>query len=499
MKKGFALFFFVCCITAMYAERMSLSEAESVAGEFFGTESLSVCLLSDDYCVVQREDKQGFVLISLADGCKRRIVAYSNECRWDEDKMPPAVLQWIEQIKTSRSAEVKATVPARAARADMKALERETVAPLLTCHWHQQSPYNDLAPVITDGNIKTVAGCVAIAAAQIVYYWRRDNLPATLKDTPTYIYGGAPVTEVIPRGTLNHWELIKDRYDTGDTPESRAAVAQLCYVIGTTSYLNYANSTGGHINDAANAIYSQYRILSSYTSKNKYNVEDWEELLYEEVAKRYPVMCGGGGHAYVLDGYDSSTNLFHLNFGWGGEGDGYYPVDDSYNSMGGYSSSLSIVYDIHPQKRNMEAEMQCSRNKEEMSKIDISATVVNNSTLQIKNLCIYVTLEGETLDDTDLYSWIGDGVNNDGEEKKISATVINDQSDECLTIYLTDERKNVLAQQSFDPSGIESISGTIGEEMGRIYNIYGQEVPRIQNAGIYIIDNGINRKKIYKR
>ena len=120
------------------------------------------------------------------------------------------------------------------------AQNRPSIKTLLTCHWHQNSPYNDLAPVITDGNVKTVAGCVAIAAAQIAYYWRKDNPEYTLKDTPVYPYGAAPVTMSIPKGSPNNWKLIKDVYDKDDSPESKYAVAQLCYVLGTTSYLNYA-------------------------------------------------------------------------------------------------------------------------------------------------------------------------------------------------------------------------------------------------------------------
>ena len=64
-------------------------------------------------------------------------------------------------------------------------------------------------------------------------------------------------------------------------------------------------------------------------------------------------MCSGtysdsNGHAFVLDGYDSTLNLYHFNFGWGGDGDGYYTVDDDINAMGGFSMNQAIVYDIHP-------------------------------------------------------------------------------------------------------------------------------------------------------
>ena len=80
----------------MSAERMTLSEAESFAVNFLGSGDLVTCKLSDDYCVVQRSDTTGFLVISLSDACKNRIVSYSTESRWDEKNMPPAVIQWIE-------------------------------------------------------------------------------------------------------------------------------------------------------------------------------------------------------------------------------------------------------------------------------------------------------------------------------------------------------------------------------------------------------------------
>ena len=51
--------------------------------------------------------------------------------------------------------------------------------------------------------------------------------------------------------------------------------------------------------------------------------------MYDEVAAGRPVLYTGntesGGHAFVCDGYDES-GLFHINWGWGGSGDGYFSL-----------------------------------------------------------------------------------------------------------------------------------------------------------------------------
>jgi hypothetical protein len=68
---------------------------------------------------------------------------------------------------------------------------------------------------------------------------------------------------------------------------------------------------------------------SSYTDKQKIMLH----MLYKELSKKIPVpvtirtSSGGEGHAIVCDGYRKSDKKFHLNFGWYGKCNGYYPMD----------------------------------------------------------------------------------------------------------------------------------------------------------------------------
>lgn len=354
----------ICCLCLASADVMAqqqtlLSEQEAIIAAYtvegFET-ALHMEHQTDKYFIFGKKDTCGYVIISRQTDTPRRILGYSLTSKWIESDMPEVLTEWLDNLNFTTGGEALA----KSSGEQEINSARTSVAPLLTSHWHQNSPYNDLAPIITDGNLKTVAGCVAIAAAQIVYYWRAENPEATMKDTPTYIYGGAPVTESIPKGTPNNWDLIRDSYTADDSDESRAAVAQLCYVIGTTSYLNYASSTGGSIRDAATAIKLQYDILSEYVTHSKLASSEWDELLYNELVKKQPVLCGGSsgssGHAFVLDGYDSNTGLFHFNFGWGGSGDGFYPADGSTDAMGGYSDGQSIVYNIRPKSHDTPVE-----------------------------------------------------------------------------------------------------------------------------------------------
>lgn len=323
----------------------SVEEAIALGSECLGTDSVLVMRLTSRYCIINGKDVEGYAIVSVGRD-NPSILGYSKSCVWREDEMPPVLMEWLDGINGHEETSYSCRLPRRLVT------PRVDIPPLLTCHWHQSSPYNDLCPVIEDGNVKTAAGCVAIAAAQVVYYWR-DWLPLeTLKDTPVYPYGAAPVTMSIPKGTLNNWDLLRDEYGDEDSETSRAAVAQLVYVIGTTSYLQYAASTGGQISEAANTIYAQFRMTSEFAVKANFEQEDWERLLYESLEEGCPIIYsgskGGDGHAVVVDGYDASYGLFHFNFGWGGSGDGFYTVNDE-TGMNGYYRGQQCVHKIVPQ------------------------------------------------------------------------------------------------------------------------------------------------------
>lgn len=460
-----------------------------------GMNEYDVVKESTTYSIVSGIGTKGFVIVSLVGESKGKVIGYSNTCNWDDNKIPPVIQVWLHRVDS-----LGCTIRPRIQQKHNESLateEKQYVTPLLTCHWHQNSPYNDLSPVIKDGNVKTVAGCVAIAAAQIVYYWRRDNPEATLQDTPVYPYGAAPVTVSIPQNTPNNWNLIHDSYFDDDSSESRYAVAQLCYVVGTSSYLNYASSTGGQIFDAANAIYNQFLLRSKYATKSDFSQEEWEALLYKEVKEGRPVMCSGqgfGGHAFVLDGYDNQLNLFHFNFGWGGEGDGYYAVDDSDEAMGGYFSNQSVVYEILPCNRNIDASMSCEVSNEQSSLLNVLTTITNKGTLPVRQLSIYCVPANTTLAEMDNPVWQGGEVNNDGIDHEFS--VILEKPTDNFELFLTDEHKNELAHYKFN-AGTGMCCMASDSESQIVYNLYGQQMKDCKK-GINIIVKGLRKYKILK-
>jgi hypothetical protein len=464
-----------------------------LASRYLGTTTCSIVKSSNSYCVIQRCDSDGFVIIARDANNNNKVIGYSTSS-WVEHEMPLTLLNWLNSIDTISFNLTRNTLPCRTKNINKKV----TISPLLTSHWHQGSPYNDLSPVISDGNVKTAAGCVAVAAAQIAYYWRKDNPSKTLRDTPVYPYGAAPIENSIPKGTPNNWDLMKDSYTVDDSPDSRYAAAQLCYVLGTTSYLNYASSTGGSIYDASNALYSQFDLISEYTTKGKQNQQEWEELLYDQIERGRPILCAGSdgnGHAFVLDGYDSESNLYHFNFGWGGSGDGYYPIDDTELSMGGYYKNQSVVYNILPKNRNIDASM-IVESLNETESINIEVSITNNSTLDLRCLNAYLVRENNTIQDVVDPIWqYNNIIKCDGITQQILIRDININS--CSNIYLTDENKYVLSNLYIkNESGINSIMSNQERDCS-LYDIQGNRV-ETPKRGLYLLRKNNKTIKIIK-
>ena len=294
-----------------------------------------------------------------------------------------------------------------------------------------------------------------------------------------------------------------DQYDASSTTEARAAVAQLCYVLGTTSYLNYANSTGGSIREVGNALYNQYRIRSTYTSKSKYGQMAWEQTLYDMLSKGWPVVCSGqgnGGHAFVCDGYDAQLELFHFNFGWGGTGDGYYPVDDTENAMGGYYAGQAVLLNMRPQTLNIQTDLTLTTFDEATGQVELAARIVDDSTLPIRQLHLFITDDGTVPAEADEAAWKGGAVANDNLPHIVNISFTTDNATLGRYATLTDENLYVLATLQLNAAtDIRHLTSGQRNATRLIFDMQGRRLPHMDAPGCYIVKDAQGVRKVMKR
>ena len=341
------------------------------------------------YYIYSRGTGRGFIIVS-GDDCMPSILGYTEQGDFDESNMPEALQDMLTVwAQTVEDAQLSGTnTPKQEAKQRRAAADRSNISPLMTSHWHQSSPYNDRCPYLTGTTNRAATGCVATAASQILYYWRKD-LPSTLQaTTPTYSYGDAPVTESIPKGTELRWDLMKDSYTGGESATVKNAVAEFVFATGAATWLTYGSSTAGNIENIPYTFSTYYGMNGGTVHyRNSNSQEGWVQLLYNELLAGRPVMYTGvhpsnGGHAVVVHGYQKTNDLFYFNFGWGaGNGyDGYYTVDTE-TGMNGFYDYQSALIGALPKAWNMNVSLKAPATVYSQRTNSFEVTIDNNSTL----------------------------------------------------------------------------------------------------------------------
>jgi hypothetical protein len=105
------------------------------------------------------------------------------------EERAPRVLQYQEALSQRASyweELIAGRIPARLEGLEAPAGEPAKMELNLTCRWHQGSPYNDQCPALTPADERTLVGCTATAAAQIMYYWKWPNTGVSDHHGPDY-------------------------------------------------------------------------------------------------------------------------------------------------------------------------------------------------------------------------------------------------------------------------------------------------------------------------
>ena len=238
-----------------------------------------------------------------------------------------------------------------------------TYGPLLTCNWDQEAPYYNQCKF---GNYQCLTGCPATSASMVFYYWKYPTNPTPAvpgyKSTISYSsYGSTSYTHSALPSTTFDWANMLDSYTGSYTTAQGNAVATLMHYVGQAERMGYGTSAAGGSGVSVDSVcnirdaFTFFGYDSSTTRFVKktsaysggttlYSDSQWAALIQEEMAAGRPIVfcavsSNAGGHAFNVDGYNSSTNKYHINFGWSGDGNAWC----SLNSFG-YSSYNFNVY-----------------------------------------------------------------------------------------------------------------------------------------------------------
>ncbi|MDO9069590.1 MAG: C10 family peptidase [Deltaproteobacteria bacterium] len=227
---------------------------------------------------------------------------------------------------------------------DSLLLNRETrvdglMNAMLTTRWNQTWPYNAYCPIIDDEY--TMAGCVAIAMAQIMKYHEFPIRGSLSTLGFRYI---APCCGLIT--IYNH-----DEYDWPNMPNiihelspqiEIDAVAELVYEVGVSCLMDYGVDASGAWEDRvpiALVDHYGYRDQVQHVLRESYSDIEWFEFIQNELNHTRPIFyvfysSADTRHAMVADGWKVETiggetnRWVHLNYGWGGANQRFFLLNE---------------------------------------------------------------------------------------------------------------------------------------------------------------------------
>ena len=382
MKKTILLTVCSLMAVALQAQTVSEQQARQIAAEFYQThesnksyearsnkpyKSPTPSTLRKAYEAPQQAlyvfnspEETGFVIVAGKES-STPILGWSDNGPFDYNRAPCGLKAMLEQYAKGLSRREKRGERRENSNEGNHAPRKANVvvAPLIKTQWNQYAPFNKQTVAVT--------GCVPTAMAQVMKFY---NWPKQGRGAHTNFYSGSKSVNFSE--SVYDWDNMLDRYDEGSYTDTQAdAVAKLMYDLGDAVNTHATtNGTGASVDDAYKALVAYFgydastiRYISgeySYPGETLWNVAQEGEtitdvtrrLLKEELNAGRPVLLSvwellhEDGHEVVCDGYNDE-DCFHLNFGWGGDSDGYYSLLDSHDIIHNW---LDMVVGIQPSK-----------------------------------------------------------------------------------------------------------------------------------------------------
>ena len=291
------------------------------------------------YIYNQKGRAEGFAIVSN----QGQLLAHSNRGTMDYDNAPDNVKWLLEQYRKILSIDYGQPYPGDSDADKIEgrlSLFRKSIEPLIGSEWHQNSPFNNLVKEKYEASGATydddiVAGCVTIAMAQTMFYWKHPKRGVGSKE----------------------WEVGKTKYQVNFEepidwehigpspywkPSTHEALADLSYRVAASLDSNVEDGeTSAYAGEIPKALTTFFDYDASIRDEYDffYSADVYEDIAYTELENGRPCIIYGQdswyplfskGHTMVVEGYDAETNHFFINMGWGMVPDDYEPANAYY-------------------------------------------------------------------------------------------------------------------------------------------------------------------------
>ena len=315
-----------------------------------------------DYFVFNVPGDGGFVIVA-GDDRVRPVLGYSHSGSFDPDNLPENLrgmlafyqdqITWAEDNAVEASPAISAEWSQYQSGTALRAAGNGVL--LETANWGQGEPYNRMTPE------NAVTGCVATAMGIIMRYHEYPDKAVNPPASNSYWYVGDPIETKIDYSEGYNWDNMPLSY-SDYTDVQANEVSKLLYHCGANVEMIYNQDGGGEsgtqtirVAKALSEVFG-YSPSVRYLQREAYRWDEWKAMIRAELDAGYPLIYDGqnpvgGGHAFVCDGY-TPEGLFHINWGWNGDSNGYYQLsvlDDDGDGYG-YSDGQGAVLNIRPEQ-----------------------------------------------------------------------------------------------------------------------------------------------------
>ena len=300
---------------------------------------------------------RGFVLIS-GDDAFSPVIGYSDHGSFSySEDMPDGLSRFLDSYSSYVHAVRKGEAVASRHSTSIDGVKFQEVKPMLTTQWNQTEPYNNYCPKQYD--IKCPTGCVATALAQVCNFYQYPTQGAD-EYLRYYVNSDIGYLEARFSDYTIDYSKMKNTYSPNSRKSVYDEVAKLCSMIGIAVRMGYSYSSSGAVADDIITALWKYLAFDPTTLELIYRdyfatQAEFNQLLFNELMGGHPVLFagfdsdGGGGHEFIVDGVDEN-GMVHVNWGWGGDFDGYFAVNLMNGAAYEFSRSQNFVHGIHPRK-----------------------------------------------------------------------------------------------------------------------------------------------------
>ncbi|MDO4819715.1 MAG: C10 family peptidase [Prevotella sp.] len=359
----FSILFTIATFCGVHADVITQSEAESIAQQFLTHQAMhckmplktvatkltpaymksSQAGVADVYAF-NVEDNGGFIVIAGDDKVVTPVLGFSDKGRFPTS-LPENLKSWMDEYARQIEYLRNSGYEAQQHKETPRFSEPDASIPeqLITTQWAQTEVYADSCP------LRTFSGCVATAMAQVMNYWKWPK-----NGRGSHINYYYPTQNVCFAQSEYDWDNMLNTYNGTETDEQKAAVAKLMADCGASVNMQYDKSesyTYPLLIPRALISYFRYSPTARYFEREGFK-GDWDAVLLDEIKAGRPVCYNGlspfsGGHAFICDGY-RGDGYFHFNFGYAGEGDGFYLTTAIIDPIFGYNYEQNMVTGICP-------------------------------------------------------------------------------------------------------------------------------------------------------